>query len=552
MTLITIDAGTLTASADERTVTGLLVPYGEECRSNLGKFTVEAGAFEIPEDLQGVTFNREHTREDVLGAATSVRETAEGIVATFSVARTAAGDAALADIAAGTRKHLSAEVANVLIKAGRAVGGRLFAGALVATPAFPSATLLAAAPDTEEAERIEILRALIEEASAHLAALESAPAPEIAEAPEVEEDTTPETPEPAEAEEAEEERKKKSLMATASVPNTLAASGVTTEPRPLSVHEVGTLYAKRSQGLISDLEMSTALEGQNGNTLFGALSDVKYNGTGGLANAMSPTPQWLGQVWQATTYRQQVLPLFTHGNLNALTFAGFKWGTKPAGGDWAGNKADVPSNTLTVSPVSGTALRYAVGHDIAREFVDFPVEGFFESYAAAVTEDYARWADGKVAAAVIGGATALAGDALTTLPGATGGTIGSAASAIIDGATAIITTGALPDFALVSTNLWKQLVKMPQNNVIGYLNAALGLSEGDLAGFTIRPSASVAAGKVLVGAKSAVTVLELPGAPIRIDALDLARGGVDKAAFGYLGVNVNDALGLQLVTAATA
>jgi hypothetical protein len=202
--------------------------------------------------------------------------------------------------------------------------------------------------------------------------------------------------------------------------------------------------------------------------------------------------------------------------------------------------------------VTGTASRWAIGHDVARELVDFPIDGFFESYAAAVTEDYARWSDNKVTAAAIAGATVLVGDALTTLPGATGGTIGSAASAIVDGATAIITTGSLPDFALVSTNLYKQLVKMPQSNVLGYLNASLGLSDGDLNGFTIRPSAAVAAGKVLVGSKSAVTVLELPGAPIRIDALDLARGGVDKAAFGYLGVNVNDALGLQLVTAATA
>jgi len=546
--MIQIDAGTLTASATDRSVSGLLVPFGEECRSNLGKFTVDAGAFEIPTDLQGVGFNREHAREDVLGAATSVRETAKGIVATFSVANTAAGDQALADIAAGTRKHLSAEVANVLIRAGKAVGGRLFAGALVATPAFPSATLLAAAVDTPEDETPEeLVTRLAAELASAVAAL--SPTPEPADETPVSEDETP-TPDPTESDEDEEKRKKNNLMANASIPSTLAATAVT-EKRPLSVYEVGTLYAQRAQGRISDLDFATALEGENGGTLFGALSDVKYSGTGGLSNSLAPTPQWLGQVWQATTYRQQVLPLFSHADLNSLTFSGFKWGVKPTGGDWAGNKADVPSNTLTALPVTGTAVRYAIGHDIAREFVDFPIEGFFESYAAAVTEDYARWSDNKVTAAAIAGATVLVGDALTTLPGGTAN-IGSAASAIIDGATAIITTGSLPDFALVSTNLYKQLVKMPQSNVLGYLNAALGLSEGDLNGFTIRPSSAVAANKVLVGSKSAVTVLELPGAPIRIDALDLARGGVDKAAFGYLGVNVNDALGLQLVTAATA
>jgi hypothetical protein len=285
MPMIQIDAGTLTASAADRTVTGLLVPFGEECRSNLGKFTVDAGAFEIPSDLQGVGFNREHAREDVLGAATSVRETAEGIVATFSVANTAAGDAALADIASGTRKHLSAEVANVLIRAGKAVGGRLFAAALVATPAFPSATLLAAAVDTPEDETPE---ELVTRLAAELASAVAALSPEPAEEAPASEDETP-TPDPTESDEDEEKRKKNNLMANASIPSTLAASAVA-EKRPLSVYELGTLYAQRAQGRISDLDFATALEGENGGTLFGALSDVKYNGTGGLANAMSPTP----------------------------------------------------------------------------------------------------------------------------------------------------------------------------------------------------------------------------------------------------------------------
>jgi hypothetical protein len=371
---------------------------------------------------------------------------------------------------------------------------------------------------------------------------------------EIETTTTPDVVliHPADADAPVTFTQKEDGMPVANVPSTLqAAAPAAAEKRQLSVHEVGVLYAQRSQGIISDFEMAKAMEGENGATLFAALSDVKFDGTGGLQPIMSPTPQWLGEAWTATKYRQQVLPLFSHGNLTALTFNGFKWTTKPAGGTWAGNKGNVPSNTLVVAPTTGTAGRYAIGHDIAREFVDFPVEGFFESYAAAVTEDYSKWADTLVATAILAGATTLAGDALTTLPGGTNN-IGSAASAIIDGATAIITAGSLPDFALVAPALWKQMAKMPKSNVIGYLNAALGLSEGDLDGFTIRPSATVAAGKVLVGCKEAVTVLELPGVPIRIDALDLARGGVDKAAFGYAGVNINDALGLQLVTAATA
>jgi len=542
MTDVQIEAGTLTANLAERTLSGLLVPFGELGNTNLGRFTVAAGALTLPRDPSVVTLNVEHNREEPVGRATSIFETEDGVYATFQFADTPEGDTALLEYAEGKRSKLSVEAKGMVLRAGKAIAGHIFGAAQVAKGAFPSATLLAA--DVGEIDGELTSDAIVLEPVDGVLSVDATSLPEavVVTAEGSELTFTPETP----------ITESEPLVATATVPSTLTAAATTAARTPLTVREIGSLYAQRAVGTISDYDFNQALDGQNGNTLFGALSDIKYDGTGGVAPAMTGAPQWLGQVWQATNYRQQVLPLFAHGDLTALNFTGFKWGTKPAGGDWAGNKANVPSNTVTVTAVPGAAVRYAIGHDIAREFVDFPVEGFFESYAAAVSEDYARWADGKVAAAAIAGATVLAGDALTTLPGVAGGTIGSAASAIIDGATALITAGTLPDFALVAPALWKQMAKMPSANVIGYLNASLGLSDGDLDGFVIRPSASIAAGKVLVGAKQAVTVLELPGSPVRIDALDLARGGIDKAAFGYLGVNVNDALGLQLVTAAVA
>src|SRR5690554_3579535 len=154
MTTVTIDAGTLTANREERIVTGLLLPYGEDCRSNLGKFRFHKGAVAVPTDLSGMSLNIEHERENVVGAPVTLSETAAGIVATFKLAATPEGDAALADIAAGRRKHLSAEVSGVKIKDGKGIAGRLFAAALVAKPAFPSATLLAAEDTTEEEEPV--------------------------------------------------------------------------------------------------------------------------------------------------------------------------------------------------------------------------------------------------------------------------------------------------------------------------------------------------------------------------------------------------------------
>ncbi len=547
MTDVLIEGGTLLADLDARTISGLLVPFDEVGNTNLGKFAVPKGALTIPADPSIVTLNIGHDREQPVGRATMLAEEADGIHAAFTFAKTPEGDKALADYASGKLAKLSVEAKGIVIRAGKAVSGAIFGAAQVGKGAFPSATLMAedVGGDTSSHSEDEYTD---ENGVTWKRVADSKTTTETADDGSSKTSTvttvTSETSAP--------DTTKEDDVTVATVPNTLVAAAAPAAPRAITAYEIGVLYASLKMGRISESQFAEKLGDENGATLFAALSDVKYDGTGGLSQVMNPNPQWLGQVWQATNYRQQILPLFSHGDLTSLNFTGWKWGTKPAGGDFAGNKGNVPSNTLTVSAVPGTAARYAIGHDIAREFVDFNVDGFFEGYAAAVSEDYARWADAKVATAILAAATTLAGDALTTLPGVTGGTIGSAASAIIDGATALITAGTLPDFALVAPALWKQMAKMPQSNVIGYLNASLGLSDGDLDGFIIRPSSSITAGKVLVGARAAATVLELPGAPIRIDALDLARGGVDKAAFGYLGVSINDALGLQLVTAATS
>lgn len=553
MTTAQIEAGTLTANLHDRIVSGLLLPYGEVGNTNLGKFSVAPGVVTIPSDVTVLAANTDHSREHPVARFLTAVDTAAGLVASFVVGKNPEGDALLAEIESNSptaRRNLSVEVADTVIRNGQLLAGKLFGAAFVARGAFPSAALMAAdvgEVDGEPAEPVETVEVSSSEyeqtdedgVTRKYKRTTTRTSKTVGDTTTITETTVIEEPEPTQEEPA---------VPAATVPNTLTAT-TTATPRPLSVRDMAGLLFAANQGTL-DESGRKALEANNGATMFAAFSDVKFDGTGGLAPTMTQ-PQWIGEAWSALHYKQQVLPLFAHDNLTSLTLNGFKWTTKPAGGDWTGNKGDVPSNTLVVAPVTGTATRYAVGHDIAREFVDFNVPGFFESYTAAVTEDYARWVDGKVATAVLAGATKITGDALTTLPGVSGGTIGSAASAIIDGASALVTAGTLPTFALVATALWKQMVKMPQSNVIGYLNAALGLEEGSLEGFIIRPSASVAAGKVLVGAKEAVTVYELPGVPIRVDALDLARGGVDKAAFGYAGVVINDPLGLQLVTAAT-
>jgi phage head maturation protease len=546
--LLTIDAGTLTASADDRTVTGLLVPFGEECRSNLGKFTVGTGAFSIPADHSVMGFNREHAREDVLGRATKVHETPEGIVATFSIAKTPEGDTALEDVKAGRMKHLSAEVSNVVIRAGKAVGGKLFGGALVQTPAFPSATLLAAAedvgdvpagePQTTETKTSEEFTDESGKTFVRTTVTTTTVDGDTTTIKTTETITEPEEPAETEPE-----------VATATVPGTLTATGKNEKKAP-NKFEFFTLLAAHDTGALPADQLAAFAKDARATSLFAALSDIKYDKTGGVTTGIS-LPQWIGEVWDGNEYVQKYLPLFSHDDLNSLEFIGYKWDVKPHGGDWAGNKSDVPSNTPKFKAVKASASRYAMAHDIARELQDLKVFGdssFFDAYFKAGAEDYARWADAKVLDAAKTNAVTIKADNPAGLA------VGPAMSALVDGAAAVLAANATPTFALVELGYWKSIAKTPAQNVLGYLNAQLGLTpeSGQLDTFRLIPTTDLAAGNVLVGATNALTVRELPGAPIRVDALDIARGGIDQGLFGYAGVQVNKPDALQLVTPYTA
>ena len=56
---------------------------------------------------------------------------------------------------------------------------------------------------------------------------------------------------------------------------------------------------------------------------------------------------------------------------------------------------------------------------------------------------------------------------------------------------------------------------------------------------------------MVVGQKAAVNFYELAGSPVRVNALDLARGGIDHAVYGYHAELLAKAAGLVKVNWAT-
>lgn len=506
MTAITVTGRVLTASAEARTITGLLLPYGEEGHTNVGKITAAAGAVTIPDDVSTVHLNIEHDFTRPVGRATSITETDEGLVATFAVARTRAGDDLLEEAAEGLRAALSVEVDEPVIRAGSLLGGVLSGAGAVVRPAFPSAQLVAAdAGDLPPEETV-----VPEDAAEQVADL-------IENALDVIEENT-EGDEPDTTEE-------NTMGDTATVQaGSLAARRTPVKATALTK---GDLFAR----------LAGAHRQGGERAMLAALSDIVPANIMGLEQ-----PQYVGELWDGKAYERKIVPLFNQADLTSYEVRGWRWVTKPVVAPYAGNKADVPSNPVATEQVTIAAERIAGAHDIDRKFRDFNDEAFFAAYFAAMTESYAKVSDAQVLADVI----TAAGSAITVGDAPTG--VGLGMTMIVDGALSVLNeTDTMPSFAIVASGLWRDIVLTREQDKLAFLNAALGLEDGSLTSFRVIPSAALTAGQVLVGSRDAVTVHELPGTPIRVEAQDIARGGIDEGVFGYYAVNVHDADGLVLV-----
>jgi len=554
MTDVIIDAGTLTANREDRIVTGLLLPYGEECRSNIGKFSFEAGAVTIPSDLAGMSINEEHKRENVIGAFSTATETPAGVVASFKIAATPEGDKALDDISAGRRKHLSAEVSGVQIKDGKGVAGRLFAAALVNEPAFPSATLLAAAVDTDDEEEPpaedegdddpkETTEKFVDEVTDENGVTHkrtTTRTTRVEKAADGTEKTTITEKVVIEEPDPEQEPTEEEEPAVATAPNTLTAakSGTPktseTEPMPLA-----TLYASIAAARAGD---------QEAQTLLAALSDIKISGSGALPTAGVLQSNWVGQVWQGKTYERQYINLAKLGtDITAQGKKGFKIGRGTAaspkdrlGGDWAGNKTEVPSGGGFTSTIESTLARFAWGGDFAREFWDLPGgQEVVEAFIRLIVEDYAVWSDEKALGTIL--TTAGTPVAPTTYPDVYADHV--ALGQIIQGILAVRRAKDTPSYAIANATAFDQLLYTPKDKIPEYLTfdfttEGTGTADGKVRVVEAPDSVftGVAAGTpaVIVGAQNAIEFDELGSVPITIDALEIAKGGIDRALHGYL------------------
>jgi hypothetical protein len=548
VSVLEIEGGDLHATDDPRVRSGLILPFGETGRTNRGRVSVRAGAVEIPADPAVVTYNLDHERNQPVGRAIDLhaREAGAwgpaGIYGSLRIAETPEGDDLLAEITddrPGARRRLSAEVTGLVIRAGEIVRGRLYGVAAVTAGAYPSASLLAAAvPDEGDDEDPEAEAA---------AAGDEPDEPDDQDAAETEPDevvtvdvtrtysdewgvtTTTETSETTYT-----HQPKEPSVPAATVAPDLAARAKTQVRGVSDIKTTRDLFAALAQANRShDEDLHAAL---------GKITSASHT-------PHATAPEFVGELWDGVGYERQYIPLFNHADLTSWKINGWKWKVRPTVGKYAGNLAEAPTNTPETEAVSIDAERIAGVHSVDRKFRDFGDLAFIESFYRAQAESYSEVSDLDVLDQVV----TAAGARQAIIPGRAPADAPAALVALVQGYFKVFrATRRRPTFALMSDDLYEPLLFTTQYEVTPYLESLLNLAPGSLNEGFLRPTVDLDPDSVLVGVKDAVTVHEFGGgAPIRVSAIDAAKGGEDEGVFGYTAVNTHASKGLALMDAGT-
>ncbi|MFD4355827.1 hypothetical protein ACFWPX_24975 [Nocardia sp. NPDC058518] len=500
----------------------MVVPFGVTGRGSIGPTTFAPGAIELPADLGRVKLYRDHRDQYGIGTPvgwmTRAESRPDGLYATFAIGVGPDGDQALQD-AQGVRDGLSIEINGQMDRApdGTVRRAQLAAVALVPTPAFADARVLTV-NYSETPEGAQIMPTENENPQvAAPAVTESAggiPAPATTVAPGTGAGVpvTPGTTEP--------------LPAPVPAPApTASAAFAASASRPVGVQV--TERAPTFAQVVTHLQH--VMRGETPAASF-ALADI-------TSTAFTPTislPGWLGELWQGVAYQREIIPLMTQRPLTHHKMVGWKWGVKPKVAKYLGDKTEIPTNVPTTLPDEFEAERWAGGWDLDRKFIDFNDSEFLASFMRAAVESYAMETDTDAAVFLNTSATVVPGTAPDML------------RAVSRGAQAIKRGKAgRASFVLVNDTDLESLLDFAELDVPAFLGV-LGIEPTSWV-----PSDLVPAGGVIVGAAPAVEFYELPGSPIRVNALDLARGGVDEAVFGYTANHLVNAKGLVKVAWAT-
>lgn len=521
--------GTLTAAADDGSLSYKLLPFGEPGATNKGKLTVPGpGVVKLPADPSAVVANMEHDSTKPLGRAVALEEREDAIYAKFMPADTTAGRDWREEARAGLRPGISVELAHPTIRGGVLLAGELSGAGACVRPAYSSALVLAADAG-ELAGDLEDAAAAIAAGDLEAAAAAIAAAHEKATADDGDDDQAQETNDDGEPADDDEEKK-----VTASKMGAPAAGSLLARK---STGNSNTVEASEDKYTLTKLTAAMAAAGAGDASVLAAFSTV----TQGNVFDVTTQPTWIGELNIANPYKRRYADLISHRDLTGPKVQGWRFVPEhtPIVRPYAGNFEEIASREVKTEPVEFSAGRFAGGNKVDRINYDFPNPDFWTGYLRESREDYDRQIDMMVRDLLIS-------SALPTQAGPEQAGVAAGWSKLVDGALAIWDF-AFPNFALVGMDLYRDMALTTEKDRLAFLNASLGLDEASAAGFIIRPVSGAAnLGSVTVGSTQAGELQELPGL-IRVSAVDVSHGAVDEGVYGYGGAFLKDARGLVKV-----
>jgi hypothetical protein len=535
---------TVTAADDvvvdltRRTITGTVYRYGEVGRTSAGPLQVGRT---LPAPPVGLALTLEHDRGVVRGSIAMVDLSDERLRVACRVADGPLGDAALEEAASRKRAGLSFDLEDAEVLDGVIVAGTWAALGQVENPAFNSARIDQIAASTTPTPSGRNTMKLAPEQAALLVELKAKDTPTdeekevikaleaVAAAPEVAQ------PEPAPLPAAAVPVAASATPPRAAVVPAVTAGVPTPQTSSTSTNPQGGAFGRFC------VEMAKALHPDNPTKLVdvtAALQDITYSSH--ASNIQQP--DWSGELWSGLEYTPEFLDLFTDGTLTSLKGTGWRFTSKLEIQDYAGDKAEIPTDNITTETQDWTGARMAVGVDIDRAFFDFPTPGFIESLFQQVRESWKIKLDAKVRAYTIAQAIAAAEDEAAGVPVVIGDqdTLLKAAAVAVR-ALKRRRVGAA-SWVLVSDEDMFTLIDTQVDQVLAYLKL-FGIDPENF-----RSSSALAPGTVYAGVKPAAKVRTLPGSPIRIDAQRLTHGGVDEAFFGYWAIEEQHTRGIAKAT----
>lgn len=357
---ITFSSHVTGANEATRQISGLVVPFGKTGNTSAGPVVFELGSISNP-DTKGVKFLLQHDAGRPIGRAVEFSVTPGGVMGTFKVAATTAGNDALVEASDGLRDGLSvgAQIEDYTIKDGvmRVTAAKIVEVSLVHSPAFSDALVTDVAASEQE----------------------------------VTADTTPDdTEEITEVSEQPIEE----VEAAAATPVVQAAAPILTAPRSPIVD--GGSYLEHN--------IKAALGNDDSRMYVMAADDTTSNNS-----AFNPT-EYLNEVVGSAQRRFGRPTIDACGGATAHTFIGTtisipRITTAPTVAETAEGAA--PSETGMISSyLTGTAKKYAGLNRFSVELLDLQgTPTFYNELLLEMAAAYAKATNAGVVAAIVAGGT---------------------------------------------------------------------------------------------------------------------------------------------------